>query len=130
MWCSVAALLVKLISCFLLIPRMGLLGAAISTPIAYASWLIFVRLAALKYLGPSFPWTTFIRVCAALLLAAASMHRLLDHIEALGILILSVVFTAGLIVYVGALYLFQEITRSDVKVTTDLLRMKFKRARS
>jgi O-antigen/teichoic acid export membrane protein len=129
MWCSVAALLVKLVSCFLLIPRMGLLGAAISTPIAYASWLIFVRLAALKYLGPSFPWTTFIRVCAALLLAAASMHRLLDHIEASGILILSVVFTAGLIVYVGALYLFQEITRSDVKVTTDLLRKKFKRAR-
>jgi len=31
---------------------------------------------------------------------------------------------------VGALYLFREITRSDVKATIDLLRKKIKRARS
>ncbi|MDO8989268.1 MAG: polysaccharide biosynthesis C-terminal domain-containing protein [Sideroxyarcus sp.] len=128
MWCSAGALLVNLLSCVLLIPKFGIIGAAISTVVAYASWLFFVRLAATKYHGPSFPWLTFFRASGALLVAAAAMVSILQLELTYKPLMLVLSFVFGMFAYSFALYLFREITQKDVQAVVSIISSRLRKA--
>jgi O-antigen/teichoic acid export membrane protein len=129
MWCSACALLVNIISCFLLIPKYGILGAAYSTLIAYALWLIFIRLAASMYSPPQFPWSTFFRVCSALLITAMAIYciKYQELTSDLSTLALSFVF--GFIAYGLTLFLLKEFTLNEVKSICSIIFTRFNKAR-
>ena len=115
MWCSLAALVINLISCNLLVPKHGLLGAALSTAIAYVGWLMLVRLAALKYIGPRFPWNTLYRVICALIISAVVMVSLLQTAVLDGFFAISICLIIGMTSYTLSLFLLGEIKRDEIK---------------
>jgi O-antigen/teichoic acid export membrane protein len=115
MWCSAGALLMNLLSCALLIPKFGIIGAAISTTIAYAAWLLFIRLAAMQYHGPKFPWKTMMRCCLALLILSAVMVSILQinfFSTAFNVVLGSIL---GFITYGATLYILGEIRQDELK---------------
>ncbi len=130
MWCSIGALIVNLISCFFLIPRYGIIGAAVSTALAYLSWLLLIRLSAMKYYGPRFPWLTFVRVCGALVTLSVSMLAALrlDSFDRFFVILTSLTF--GMVVYAFSLYLFREITQKDVQALLSVFNSKFRKGQS
>ena len=129
MWCSASALLVNISSCFLLLPKYGILGAAFSTLIAYASWLLFIRLAASKYSLPQFPWATFFRVCGALIVAAATIFYIKHQEFSSNFLVLALSSVFGFIVYGLTLILFKEVTQKEFKLIISIISTRFNNVR-
>lgn len=129
MWCSACALLLNIISCFLLLPKFGILGAAFSTLIAYASWLLFIRLAASKYSSPQFPWSTFFRVCGALIIAATTMYCIKYQKFTSELLTLALSSILGFIAYGLTLLLLKEFTQKEVKSIASIISTRFDKAR-
>ena len=113
--CSVGALCVNLFACWVLIPQMGLVGAAISTSIAYLALLFFVRMAALKYHCPRFPWITFWRVIASIAIAATAMIAMLHNLIWSRPIVLAFSFCSGMIIYTACLYFLKEFSTQDIR---------------
>lgn len=113
MWCSVGALVINLVSCWLLIPATGLLGAAASTAIAYASWLLLIRIAASQYPVPRFPWKTLLRVACAAGVAAAVMYATIERL-APGAMTLLCAFVLGMAAYLATLLLLREFSAAQL----------------
>lgn len=128
MWCSACALLVNIISCFFLLPKYGILGAACSTLIAYALWLLFIRLAASKYSSFHFPWPTFFRVCGALIIAATTMYCITYQEFASEPLELAASSILGFIAYGLALLFLNEITLNEVKSIASIISKRFNKS--
>ena len=126
MWCSVIALAVNLASCLLLIPIWGFVGAAISTLLAYAALLILIRLAALKYIGPSFPWMTLLRVTTSLIVGSGIFYACMGIFPDTGPAFFSIVLLLGFLVYLVTLYALREITRKDLKSVVDSIASKIR----
>lgn len=102
MWSTFAALLVKIAAAFILVPKLGIMGAAASTVLGYASWLGFVLLAVRRFMTPRFPWLTLARtllvgcVAAALSLVVLRLNVasvFLIGIGAIGIYVIGLVGT-------------------------------------
>ena len=127
MWCSAGALLVNLLSCYLLIPQFGLVGAASSTLLAYAIWFLLIRAAAMQYRGPIFPWITLIRVCVALVGGAGGMYAIIFAKFSIGLFMLLASFVAGLIAYVILLFLLGEVSRKEVIAIIDVFSNRFRK---
>lgn len=124
MWCSGAALAINLLCCVLLIPVVGLMGAAVSTLLAYASWLFLIRLSARKHVVPSFPWTTLVRVVCAAAVAGAAMYWIVAAANAAAFIELTVSIAAGMAVYLLALLCFREIPVAAFGLAIRRLRQK------
>lgn len=129
MWCSACALFVNIISCFLLLPKYGIVGAAYSTLIAYASWLLVIRLAASKYSSPQFPWPTFFRVCGALLIAATAIYCITCQEFASELLTIALGFIFSFIAYGFTLLLLKEVTLKEVKSIASMISTRFNTTR-
>lgn len=114
--CSVGALIANLLSCFILIPLYGLVGAAISTTIAYFLWLFFIRFAANKFAAPTFPWKTLLRVSLALAVTIPPTYLMLQKLPSpVNYLNLLFLFLFGLFFYFLLLVFFNEISKTEVK---------------
>lgn len=109
MWCGLAALGVNVAASLVFIPWLGLLGSGIATALGYASWLLFVLIAAMPYQAPRFPWLTLVRLLVAAALGAVAMRIL----AAPGIIMLGVALAVGLITIGGALLLSGEVSRHE-----------------
>ena len=113
--CSASALFVNILFCYMITPLLGLVGAALSTTIAYATWLLLIRLAVQNYIYPLFPWSTLIRVCCALIIAAFPVLGFFrtEFINRFLTLALSAVI--GLFAYCFSLYFLGEINKKEIK---------------
>ncbi len=127
MWCSVGALIVNLVACMLLIPSYGIIGAAMSTTIAYASWLLLVRLAAMKYHGPTFPWGTLLRVIIASLATTAVMVGILQYGLDNNFFVIMVSIFLGMIAYSVTLYLLGEFTYKEVQTVLTIISRRLRK---
>lgn len=125
MWCSALALLANLVGCLLLVPHIGLVGAALSTAIGYGAWLLFIRVAARPYLVPRFPWRTLMRVVFAAALAAIAMKAV--ALPTLPSLLMSAVL--GATIYLVALVVSREIPSRDIRIAYDLVCRRLARRR-
>lgn len=103
MWSTGSALIVNLLASIILVPAYGLLGAAVGTLIASASWLLFIRFTARQHMLPSFPWLTLSRVASTSGLVCACLFilmRVYPEQNLLGIvLMLTASATVTLILY-------------------------------
>ncbi|HVS84123.1 MAG TPA: polysaccharide biosynthesis C-terminal domain-containing protein [Gaiellaceae bacterium] len=64
-WTSLVGLLVNVVANFALIPWLGVMGAAVATPVSTAALLVAVHVAARRHLAWRFPFATLGRACVA-----------------------------------------------------------------
>jgi O-antigen/teichoic acid export membrane protein len=69
----------NLILNILLIPYIGIKGAAISTLVAYFCCFILLRMAGAKYIKWDYPWKTFLAAVLASIIMGTIIHFLPDH---------------------------------------------------
>lgn len=126
MLCSVGALLVNLTACYFMIPLYDLIGAALSTFIAYFAWLVFVRIASNKYFNISFPWWTFLRVSLALLFVSiiAVIINLASNFQEISSIFINCLVV--IIFYPSALLISGEINRAEINAIFSLLKIRIK----
>lgn len=118
---SIIALVANIISCIFLIPKFGLIGAAIGTLIAYTCWLIIIKKFASKFLCPVFPWRTLI--CAIISLAPMSFVMItLIKIVNNGIIALFLSGFFGLSIYFISLICLKEIKKTEIQSLKHVLR--------
>lgn len=115
MWCGLAALILNLFLCWVLIPSHGLFGAAISTLVSYGSWFLLVRFSAGRYQLPVFPWKTLARASVALSIAGGTIFLGTDGGSSSNLYTLCLGPVYGLIAYALALYVMGEVTKRDVR---------------
>lgn len=110
------ALLLNILINFILIPRLGLLGAALSTLLSYIALLGLSVNASSKYFKIEIPWQPILRYCACALIMFASLKifTLYSSRANLPILILS-----GMVIYAFSLVVVDKDIR---EVSTGLLR--------
>lgn len=121
MWCTFAALTVKIVAAIALVPPLGLAGSGISTLLGYGSWLLFVRIAITRHRSPRFPWVTLVRVAIASLIAGLVM-RIVVLPTIFG---LALALTTGVVVYVVALVALREIRMQGIREGASAIRAGF-----
>ncbi|HEY8315722.1 MAG TPA: oligosaccharide flippase family protein [Gaiellaceae bacterium] len=104
---AAVGLTANVVANLILIPPMGILGAAISTPIGMAGYLLTVHAWAHPHATWRFPFTTLARACAAAA-AAWGAAALAMPVTAYGALQLVIAVVVGGAVYVGTLSLLGE----------------------
>jgi len=128
MWCTLFALLINISACWALIPKFGLIGAGYATLVAYAFWLIFIRISVNKYNCPRFPWLSFFRVLISgffiqLTLKIGFRISFLDsHLLNTLLLIVSSIFVYGLMLLLLGEFKKKELERIKATFKNILLR--------
>lgn len=118
--CTAVALGANIVSCLFLVPRLGLLGAAIGTLIGYGSWLLAIRISAGRYAAARFPWRSFLRIAAAGG-GAAIVMRWLGTPSVLGVASAAI---AGGLTFGALLILVGEISRAELKAAAGMVRRR------
>ena len=110
-----------------LIPKYGFLGAAWSTMIAYAVYLIIMTVMSERFMHWEFPWLEVIKVLAAgavMGVALFFMNKMPVH--GFGGLVICIV--AGALIYVVALVAFKGITASEYQFSKETIARLVKKA--
>lgn len=124
---AIIALIVSLLNIILnivLIPRIGIVGAGISSCVSYAAYFVLAMSGTRSYMSLNLPWRT-LRVlslgssifAAILWWGTVSMSNFLIQVF--------VVAPIGLIIYFIVLYLFGEINSSVLKLSLRIIRGAF-----
>jgi O-antigen/teichoic acid export membrane protein len=103
---------------FLLIPYLGLLGAAITTLLAFCFAFLITTYYAKRYLDFRFDYTS-ISKC---ILASMAMSLFLSWLKPEGPLNLMLAIIAAALVYFGALFLLKELTVQEIDFFRSLLK--------
>ncbi len=98
MICVAGSAAANVLSNVLLVPRLGILGAAISTLVSYTLVFVSFAIGARRYLPVRIPWGTIARASAASLLMYGALHFLCPGRRFLTV---GVRALAGAVIYVG-----------------------------
>jgi O-antigen/teichoic acid export membrane protein len=114
MWSAGLGLGANVVANLILVPRYGINGAAVATPIASAVYLVAAQRQAQRYASWSFPVASFVRCCLATLAASAvgwlAIHVLRHPLtQARAGEAIALAAVAGGMTYVGALFVLGEL---------------------
>lgn len=127
MWCTGSALLVNLLASIVLVPAYGLLGAAVGTLIASASWLFFIRFTARHHKLPSFPWQTFSRVASTSVFVCACLSILMRVYPEQNLLGITLMLIASATVTLVLYFATKELSIDESKAVIRALRQRLSR---
>jgi O-antigen/teichoic acid export membrane protein len=102
----------------LLVPRLGIEGAAIATLVSYTATALAFRIAGRRLLPVPLPWRTFLRAAAGAAIMYASIRWVLPGRRLLTVAVRPLV---GVPVYVGVMLLIDEDARTIARKTIERL---------
>lgn len=111
---SIIAFISNLLLCFVLIPRYAIIGASISTTIAYGIWFLAIKYYARKFKSPSFPFKSFIKVLVILTLLFFLFNWVVSVVEINSIIEIISAFIVYNIIYYFLLLIFGEINFNQI----------------
>lgn len=104
----------------MLIPRIGIIGAAIATLVAFSAGFIFGTYFAFKYFDFNIHWRSIIKT----VVASAIMSALIINLHPVGIRELILTMLAGFLLYSVAILLLRTITKGELAYFKSLINMK------
>ncbi len=100
-----------------LIPKMGIMGAAVSAGVSYLVLAISATLCAWRFIGYKIDWKFLLKV----ILAAIVMGVCLKFITLGSILSIFLAIIAGVVVYAAVLFLVRSFSREDLSLAREML---------
>jgi O-antigen/teichoic acid export membrane protein len=104
----------------LLIPRMGIIGAAIAALVAFSAGFTFETYFAFKYFDFDIDWRSIIKT----VVASAIMSGLIINLHPNGVWELILTILAGFVLYSAAILLLRTITKGELAYFKSLINMK------
>ncbi|WP_372479536.1 lipopolysaccharide biosynthesis protein [Halomicrobium sp. HM KBTZ05] len=102
----------------LLLPRIGIVGAAVSTVIAYVVVALTLYLATSREIRPKFDWSLLAKTTAATVIMVPVVDTLLGS----GLFNLSVSIISGFFVFVTSIYIMGGIKKKEIEFITGFFR--------
>jgi O-antigen/teichoic acid export membrane protein len=99
-----------------LIPRYGVLGAAISSSMPLALNIVPVIIFALRNIGAAWPVRDTIKIATASLIMGVAVFALQSHLHLSAAVNLALCITFGVIIYVIAIFFFRVIQEQDLVI--------------
>lgn len=113
---SFLGVILSAIFCYLLIPKYGLVGAAIATGISGFVTMMLAGFYVHKEFNALMPWQSLLKI-----LFASSLIYLAARFIVLPTLLLPVVYGTCALLYIGILILLRELTKYDFDIALSLL---------
>jgi O-antigen/teichoic acid export membrane protein len=105
----------------LLVPRLGILGAAVSTLLCYLGIAVSFAIIGGRYLRVRMPWTTFLRAA----FASVTMYWVLEKLEfEHRLLTIAVRGVAGVVMYAALILILDAEARSQARKIMDACRRR------